>query len=372
MMNQTEFNSNEAKAVAEIIKIAEEIIREKSVVTVDNQRGPVTRDQHPKSHGCVGAELIVEDVPEDLRIGIFKEPRTYPAWIRFSNSSETIQDDAKPDVRGMAMKVLGVDGEKILEGQQHERTQDFILINSERFFLRDIQDSLEFAETVAALRHVPQIPLLGKLLSLVIFILKFGIFHPTSVMIAISASRKTVSNPLLIQYWSTTAYRLGPHAIKFSLRPRVDHLPDSKTNNIRSKNFLREVMADYLNKQDAFFDFLVQIQTDPRTMPVEDATVRWEAPYRRIGTVKIPKQQFDTEKRRIFDEGLSFNPWHSLAEHAPLGKVNLLRRSVYVSTSNLRRQLNAQPCQEPTEEEYYKIFGSMPPIGLPGLTLDSK
>ena len=83
----------------------------------DRKLHPVPRGQHPKQHGCVRADFIVEpDLPETLRHGVFREPRTYRALIRFSNGRQW--DDTKPDVHGMAVKLLEVEGEKVLESEQ--------------------------------------------------------------------------------------------------------------------------------------------------------------------------------------------------------------------------------------------------------------
>ncbi len=46
---------------------------------------PMLRNQHPKSHGYVQGEFIVEEnIPETMKIGVFKESKTYPIWIRWS------------------------------------------------------------------------------------------------------------------------------------------------------------------------------------------------------------------------------------------------------------------------------------------------
>ncbi len=74
------------------------------------------RQIHTKMHGCVKAVFTIEPgLPEELRVGLFKSERTYNAWIRFSSSSTTPQADKKKDIRGMAIKLMGVPGEKILE-----------------------------------------------------------------------------------------------------------------------------------------------------------------------------------------------------------------------------------------------------------------
>ena len=55
-------------------------------------------------------------MPKNLAKGIFVPDKTYSAWIRFSNASgDATQADDKKDARGMAIKILGVSGKKILE-----------------------------------------------------------------------------------------------------------------------------------------------------------------------------------------------------------------------------------------------------------------
>ena len=99
---------------------------------------PVRRGQHPKHHGCVRAEFVVEpDLPEEYRVGLFREPKTFPAWIRFSNGGQ--QDDRKADAHGMAVKLMGVDGPKALDGEDGA-THDFVMVDSPVFFIRDAVD----------------------------------------------------------------------------------------------------------------------------------------------------------------------------------------------------------------------------------------
>lgn len=48
---------------------------------------------------------------------------------------------------------------------------------------------------------------------------------------------------------------------------------------------------------------------------------------------------------------LSFNPWHALPEHKPLGAVNRIRRVVYTAVSKLWHQHNGVPRREPTPDD---------------------
>ena len=75
--------------------------------------GEKLRALHAKGVAGVRAELIVrDDVPALARVGIFAQPGTYRAYVRFSNGAAVPQPDSKPDVRGLAVKVLGVPGTK--------------------------------------------------------------------------------------------------------------------------------------------------------------------------------------------------------------------------------------------------------------------
>ena len=121
---------------------------------------PMLRDQHPKSHGYVEGEFIVEEhTPETMKVGVFKESKTYPLWIRFSNGGsdrnpETgdFVPDTVGDVRGMAIKLMNVEGEMVLPDSEHQGEQDFILMNNSTFFIRDVQGYIDFFPVVKAMR----------------------------------------------------------------------------------------------------------------------------------------------------------------------------------------------------------------------------
>jgi hypothetical protein len=69
---------------------------------------------------------------------MFVPGTTYQAWIRFSNGSgDPTRADIKRDARGMAIKVMGVPGKKLLDDESAATTQDFIMINHPVFFATD-------------------------------------------------------------------------------------------------------------------------------------------------------------------------------------------------------------------------------------------
>ena len=114
-------------------------------------------------------------------------------------------------------------------------------------------------------------------------------------------------------------------------------------------------MIAWMNSKDACFTFTVQPQTDPVTMPVEDPTIVWDeikAPFIEVATIRIPKQQFDSEAQQTFCENLSYTPWHALEEHRPVGQINEIRKAVYLASSDVRHKTNNAPQSEPTGAEF--------------------
>ena len=170
----------------------------------------------------------------------------------------------------------------------------------------------------------------------------------------LKATQKAITNPLQIQYWSQCPSKLGPHAIKFSAKPcssKVDPKPASPGDN-----FLQEAVSRLLKKEEVSFDFMVQLQTDPVKMPVEDSTMVWDeklSPFVKVATIRIPVQNPDSPAQLEFSENLSFTPWHSLPDHRPLGNTNRIRRVVYELISRLRHQKNKVPRVEPTGTEVF-------------------
>jgi hypothetical protein len=161
--------------------------------------------------------------------------------------------------------------------------------------------------------------------------------HPTAARIAF-ASRHNHTSHLEIPYWSTTPYLFGTgRAVKYIVQPistQRTPLPNPLTDT-----YLHDRLGAQLRESDASFDFLVQFQADSRRMPIEDATVEWrevESPYVRVARILISRQDIDAAGRDAACEQISFNPWHTLAEHRPLGSLNRARREIYDAMAQLR------------------------------------
>ncbi|HEV2665255.1 MAG TPA: hypothetical protein VG324_10100, partial [Blastocatellia bacterium] len=85
------------------------------------------RALHLKQHAGGRAMLrTLADLPGWARVGIFSTAREYTSYVRFSNGSATHAPDRAPDVRGIAVKILGVPGKKLIQGLEDAKTQDLL------------------------------------------------------------------------------------------------------------------------------------------------------------------------------------------------------------------------------------------------------
>lgn len=301
----------------------------------ENPDGHLRRDTHAKMYGVVKAIFSVEaGLPNELAHGIFSEAKEYPAWIRFSNQSTQIKDDRKRDIRGMAIKLMGVPGLKLIAPETSMTTHDFIMISPSGFIAGSLR---EFADMLTALK--------GSLWKKLWFFATHW-----SLDLALLRSMIRIANPLHIPYHSTTPYALGDSVIKFCCRP-LHHIDDAIPSNA-GPDFLTEAMQQTFANGEALFEFCVQLQQDPVSMPIENPRKVWDpkvAPWRRVATIRIIQQDFNSTEQQQFGEKLSFNPWRCLEAHRPLGQINRARLLIYQAISKFRHDANHQDSSEPSD-----------------------
>jgi hypothetical protein len=283
----------------------------------------------------VKAEFIVlDDFSYALRHGVFKTPRTFEAVIRFSAGEVAVFPDTRlPRSGGMAIKLFGVEGEKLLPSEKHAQTQDFIMINFPGFLTQSFAsyEALHLSSYSAEDRA------------------RFFEAHPHEESLNKRQSLEPFNNPLQARYFSQVPYMLGPNAIKFSARPVSNAA--NRPSASEGPDFLREAMMKQVGDSDVYFDFSVQVQTDPIRMPIEDPLTVWDealSPFQRLALIRIPRQDLTMSGIEIA-ENLSFNPWHSLPEHRPIGHVNRARKVIYEMVAEFRRTTNGVGREEPTK-----------------------
>jgi len=335
----------------ENLRIAQ--ISDNGVHIVNNTRNEVgdglyRRDAHPKAHGCALASFNVMPMHDGRLVnGLFGKASRHQAWVRFSSGDFQVQSDWKPDARGMAVKVLGVEGTKLLEGEQNATTQDFLMINHPVFFIRNANEYTELTT------HQSQ----GD---------KFAYFFPGKNpanwrMREFRLGLGILGTPpprslLSTQFHSMSAYRLGTaHFMKFSAKPvacAADRDVPSGWSGFGA-NTLHESLAENLKSGKACFDFMVQLQAPEKHMPVEDLTIEWkesDSPFITVARIEIGKQDIEKTVSSDFCENLSFSPWHSLPEHEPVGGLNRIRKAVYQNIARYRRCTNGKFFGEPADD----------------------
>ncbi len=286
------------------------------------------RGVHAKGHACVKAFLDVNaDIDARLQHGVLAKPNTrYKSWIRFSNSGSDMAnaDDRAKDARGMAIKLLNV-GENLNNGN----TQEFIAHNSPAFFVTSVDDYNQFVATKGDPMY---------------FIQGYNPFkwRLRELWQLVTAYAPPPKSPLWTQYFSNTAYKLGPNNIKFMMQS-CEAPKTSKATKTDDADFLKHTLSAELADADACMQLMVQVQDTSEIMPIEDATVLWKekaSPFLPVAKITILKQQFDTPQQQQFCENLSFSPWNALEAHRPIGALNRARKWVYEASSNYRHQLN--------------------------------
>ncbi|HEV2677469.1 MAG TPA: catalase family protein [Aliidongia sp.] len=306
--------------------------------------GGYQRAGNTKTHGMVRGRFIVRaDLPPALRHGLFAMPGEYPAWVRFAGPGPASPPDIDDiGVLSIGLKVMGVPGPKLLADERF--TQDFTGISTPTFTTPDVHENRKLQAAI------------GRGLPLFYFIDPRDFHLLDGIMQGLWA--RTQTSPLETEYWSCVPYLLGHgQAMRYGLRPqhwgrsRVPDLPGRPPDD-----YLRQAMAATLAKREVAFDFRIQLQTDPRRMPIENASVRWPEHLSRpitAATLLLPRQVFDTPAQLAFASRFSINPWHCLPEHRPLGNQNRARRAIYEELSRLRQVMNGTPHVEPTGDETF-------------------
>jgi len=305
------------------------------------QSGQSQSDVHVKVHGCASGEFrVLPNLPSELAQGIFIEERTLSAVVRFSNSSSQPQPDFIPDGRGMAIKLLEVEGERLFSEDNGARTQDFVMVNHPVFFAGNVNDFLRFEQVLATAKQ--------EKLATVKEAFTGGDWNPLhwhwrEALTVIQIAGHLPAHPASNTYFSMAPIRFGKYVAKYRAKPAGDlhgSFVDLMTRLGKEPDALRLILEETLRSQQLLFEFQVQLRTSAQNMPVEDATVQWpesESPYRTVALVLIPRQEINTEEQKAVCKQLSFNVWHAVADHRPLGGINRLRREAYPISAAWRR-----------------------------------
>lgn len=290
------------------------------------------RGLHLKPHlGAVGT-LEIGALPPPLRQAIFATPRSYPLYVRFSNGLNARQHDGVPDIRGVALKLVGVPGKKLIPGLEDKLTQDFLLIQTPSITPSSPDD---FVKLVLAASK-------GKALLLPRLVASLGLGTTLRVVKAMAGMPK-VASMATGTFYTALPLRFGDTAAKLALFPTAADAPRGS-----GPDALRQDLVARLKAGPLVYSLRAQLFVDEATTPIEDSSVRWpeeKSPYLELGKVTLPAQDVAAPRGQEIEalvESFSFDPWHAVEELRPIGAYMRARAPAY-RESVLERKAADEP-----------------------------
>jgi hypothetical protein len=339
---------DEAETTQALVETMRRIIE-----TTSHDYNHAVRSVHAKSHGLLQGRLkILEGLPAELAQGLFSSTGEYPVVMRFSTNPGDLLDDSVSSPRGLAIKVIGVEGDR-LPGSEGQVTQDFVMVNAPAFSASTPKAFLKSLKLLAA--TTDKAPGLKKALSAVLR----GTERVIEAVGGESATLKGLgghpeTHILGETFYTSVPLLYGRHYTKLSVvpvSPTLKALTDAPLNVNGKPNGLRDAVSEYFAQQGGIWEVRVQLATDQDKMPIEDASAQWpedESPYFTVARLEVEPQSSWTEARaREVDDSMAFSPWHGLAAHRPLGGIMRSRKPAYEMSSGFRGQFNGCPIHEP-------------------------
>jgi hypothetical protein len=293
--------------------------------------GAPERPLHAKQHlGAVG-ELVVS-ATGSAQVGVFAETgKAWPVYVRFSNGSGMHQGDKDPDVRGFALKLVGVPGVKLIAGLEQELTQDFLFLDTPTIPFRDPDEFMTF---VRAAKDGP-LKLLPRLIA------GFGFGRALGILKG-SLTAEKVESFATHAFHTAAPIAFGASAAKLALVPVPGAAPAAPPSG---RDYLRRDLTSRLQQGSLSWSLRAQPFVDQNSTPIEDTSVLWSGPWVELGTLRLPQQDPESPRGQEISalvNQLSFDPWHATEQHRPLGAIMRARGATY-GASVVGRQAAAEP-----------------------------
>lgn len=288
-----------------------------------DERFGTGRALHRQAVAALRGELrVLDGLPAHARHGLFAEPGVHEVWVRLSNGAMDRQSSRRPDIRGVAMRVFGVDGEAALGGRTDH--QDLSLINQTAFAF---PDSRHFFGLVLAAGRGPA--------AVLAWVFKtFGLIGGLKQMKQLAATAgRPFSGFATETFGSTLPLCCGPAAVKLRLVPAGGHAPRAGAAADWAADLIAQAALAPLT-----YRLQLQFFVDERRTPIEDASVEWPegvAPFIDVAELVLQPPSTDADFVAKVEAGV-FDPWQSLAAHRPLGEVMRARKVAYFASQQTR------------------------------------
>ncbi len=285
------------------------------------------RALHRKQLVAVHGSLeVLDGLPAFARQGLFATPRDYEVLVRLSSGGPDRSPDYRPDVRGFALRVLGIEGPSAL-GNGPAKSQDFTLINHEAFAFPDSDGFVGFVIAASS----------GPVALLSYAVRRYGVLGgPKQLARLLRMVKKPFSGFASEPFFSAVPMANGEYAVRVRLMP-------ASSNGEAATDACYNWAADFgerLKLTPLHWDLQLQFFTSERLTPIEDASVVWSTPYTTVARLMLPQQDAASPEGQELAEQVEdavFDPWQALADHRPLGDVQRARKAVYFASQKARR-----------------------------------
>ena len=318
------------------------------------------RPVHAKSHGVLVGKLeVLHGLPSELAQGLFATPGEYDVILRFSTNPGDLLADNVSSPRGLAIKILNVEGDKL--PPHTGATQDLVCVNANAF---SAPDPAGFLKTLKLLDKTLELP--------------EGVKHAVSVAAQSanavlklahipSAALESLGAPathILGESFSTVApLRFGDFVAKLGIAPVSPNLTELTGKHVNlgaDYNALEDLIKHFFRHDTAVWELKAQLalaeepalEDKDKDFPIEKADTVWpeeKSSWQVVARIVCAPQDSYSDARQLFvDERLSFNPFHALAAHQPLGGIMRARCKAYEEAAKYRAVRNDRVMAEPT------------------------
>ncbi len=316
--NQLSPKENDLLAIA--LKSVERFVKKSPEISHTNY---ATRNAHAKSYAYLNGKFI-PDKSDELS-ELFNSDQ-YKTTIRLSHANLKIaSNDNQLPLFGFALKI-------ILDDNVHI---NYPLVNFPVFITNSVSKFLkifiltnQFFTTSLLAKSFKIIPLFINVVKIVPEILNRSFFKSITNWV------KNYSHFILARdYYSIGVYRLGDYMVKIKL------VPKNVNYNYKISHSIFENVKSYLEKNELIYDLFYEISENEKNQPINKLTTIWKkTQFNKLGTLLIENIIEDQDNKL---EKLSFSPFDSPEEFQPVGRIQFLRKYVYMKSSETRNLLNS-------------------------------
>jgi catalase len=314
-------------------------IREVVLHFAKNNGSPMRANHAKIIGGFTNAVFSIStNLSKDFQVGFLIPGKTYKTTVRFSNANGAfIDDDSKPDLRGVALRI-----------ETEVGYHDFLMTNAEEHHARDAREAIIAIQAGVEKDIIankipgdlpPEDAIAGLIGALPFLIKHLGLKTAWRIAQTLKKQMKTpVESVLNETFWSRAPIAIGQNftsensiALKYRLAPTTT----KSENPIPEKDLAKKLEAE-LSSHDAKFFFQVQRFQNEIDTPIEDATKAWNSEFETIAELVIPK---NSQLQNELVDQIKFNPWNIDRNHfLPIGSMNRSRKKAYDASVQARTQ----------------------------------